>query len=71
MPWATVFDNVCLPLRLRGVSKAAARERGRWMASPRSAWRISRGAYPRELSGGMQHARLDRPRPGHRARGSC
>ena len=40
MPWATVFDNVWLPLRLKGVAQAAPsrRSRRRWRrsASPAS-----------------------------------
>src|ERR1044071_3718329 len=28
MPWASSFDNVWLPLRLRGISREGARERG-------------------------------------------
>ncbi len=53
MPWATVFDNVYLPLRLQGVSKsAAAPDVDATLAmvglSP------FRSAYPRELSGGMK-----------------
>ncbi len=53
MPWASVYDNVWLPLRVAGQSRALAHER------------ISRvlelvgldgfaHAYPRELSGGMK-----------------
>ena len=53
MPWATVFDNVWLPLRLRGVSKAAARADVE--ASLVSVGLLGfSGAYPRELSGGMK-----------------
>lgn len=53
MPWASVEDNVWLPLRLRGVSKnGAARE----IASSLELVGLSRfaKAYPRELSGGMK-----------------
>jgi NitT/TauT family transport system ATP-binding protein len=53
MPWANVFDNVWLPLRLRGVSRAKAApaiqallERVRLTGFER--------AMPRELSGGMK-----------------
>ena len=53
MPWASVFDNVFLPLKLAGESRAAVR--------PRVIETLSRvglaefaGAYPRELSGGMR-----------------
>jgi NitT/TauT family transport system ATP-binding protein len=53
MPWASVFGNVHLPLKLRGVSTAEAR--------PRIAEALARvgldgfaDAYPRELSGGMK-----------------
>jgi NitT/TauT family transport system ATP-binding protein len=53
LPWASVFDNVWLPLRLRGVSKAKA--------APRIMEMLARvhldgfaGAVPRELSGGMK-----------------
>ncbi len=53
MPWATVFDNVYLPLKLRGVSRRAAHE-------PVMAQLEALGlgdfasAFPRQLSGGMQ-----------------
>jgi NitT/TauT family transport system ATP-binding protein len=53
MPWATVFANVFLPLKLAGLDKAAA--------TPRVMDTLARvgltefaGAYPRELSGGMR-----------------
>jgi NitT/TauT family transport system ATP-binding protein len=53
MPWATVFSNVWLPLRLKGVSKTAAR------ADIMDALRMVglekfAESYPRELSGGMK-----------------
>ena len=53
MPWASVVDNIFLPLRLAGESRAAA--------APRLAEAIElvglegfERAYPRELSGGMK-----------------
>lgn len=53
LPWASVFDNVWLPLRLRGVSKAKA--------APAIMEMLARvhldgfaQAVPRELSGGMK-----------------
>jgi NitT/TauT family transport system ATP-binding protein len=53
MPWATVFANVYLPLKLTGVSEADA--------SPRVLQALARvglgdfaNAYPRQLSGGMR-----------------
>jgi NitT/TauT family transport system ATP-binding protein len=53
MPWATVFGNVFLPLKLTGTDKAAA--------APRIMATLARvgladfaNAYPRELSGGMR-----------------
>jgi NitT/TauT family transport system ATP-binding protein len=53
LPWATVFDNVWLPLRLKGVSRAKAQ--------PAIAELLERvhltgfqSAVPRELSGGMK-----------------
>ena len=53
MPWATVFDNVWLPLRLKGVGKAAARAQVE--ASLASVGLLGfAGSYPRELSGGMK-----------------
>ena len=53
MPWASVFDNVHLPLKLRGVSKADARERiMEGLASVGLADFAK--SYPRELSGGMR-----------------
>ncbi len=53
MPWATVFNNVYLPLRLSGVSKSQARPRiMEVLASVGLA--DFHAAYPRELSGGMK-----------------
>ena len=53
MPWATVSDNVWLPMRLRGVTKHAVRdeimETLRLVGLENFA-----NAYPRELSGGMK-----------------
>ncbi|MEP9371615.1 ABC transporter ATP-binding protein [Mesorhizobium sp. KR1-2] len=53
LPWASVFDNVWLPLRLRGVSRGEA--------APAVAKMLERvhltgfeKAVPRELSGGMR-----------------
>jgi NitT/TauT family transport system ATP-binding protein len=53
LPWASVFDNVWLPLRLRGVSRAKA--------APAVMELLERvhltgfeNAVPRELSGGMK-----------------
>ncbi|GBD47169.1 ABC transporter ATP-binding protein [Methylopila sp. Yamaguchi] len=52
-PWSTVADNVRLPLRLKGLGRAAS--------EPRVAEALTRvgladraGAYPGELSGGMR-----------------
>ncbi len=53
MPWATVYNNVWLPLRLRGTSKSAARDEVmdalRLVGLDKFA-----DSYPRELSGGMK-----------------
>lgn len=53
MPWATVFDNVWLPLRLKGVSRAQADKDIAPMLE-RVGLAAFRDAYPRELSGGMK-----------------
>jgi len=53
MPWADVFDNVYLPLRLQGLSKAAAAPRVH-SALEGVGLAEAAGAYPRELSGGMR-----------------
>jgi NitT/TauT family transport system ATP-binding protein len=53
MPWATVFDNVYLPLRLAGLGKRAARPRVE-AAVAMVGLEGFEGAYPRELSGGMK-----------------
>ena len=53
MPWASVFDNVRLPLRLQGKSRAAvAGEVEAALAMVGLAGFAA--AYPRELSGGMK-----------------
>jgi len=53
MPWATVFDNVWLPLRLSGMSRDAAEATVRESLAMVGLSRFS-GVYPRELSGGMK-----------------
>lgn len=67
MPWATVFDNVHLPLRLKGSSPRAARDEV--MATLDAVGLASfANVYPRELSGGMKmrvsiaRAMITRPR---------
>jgi NitT/TauT family transport system ATP-binding protein len=53
MPWATVFANIWLPLRLKGVSRAAARADVTQALALVGLDRFAE-AYPRELSGGMK-----------------
>jgi NitT/TauT family transport system ATP-binding protein len=53
LPWRTVFGNVHLPLRLRGIRRAAARERV--MAALAGVGLAGfEDSYPRQLSGGMK-----------------
>jgi NitT/TauT family transport system ATP-binding protein len=53
MPWATVFSNVWLPLRLKGISKSAA-EREVTATLKMVGLEQFADSYPRELSGGMK-----------------
>jgi NitT/TauT family transport system ATP-binding protein len=53
LPWASVFDNVWLPLRLRGVSRTKAAPVVRQMLE-RVHLDGFEDAVPRELSGGMK-----------------
>ncbi|HYF59678.1 MAG TPA: ABC transporter ATP-binding protein [Burkholderiaceae bacterium] len=53
MPWATVFDNVRLPLRLKGLGADAVREDVDAALEQVGLGGFAR-AYPRELSGGMR-----------------
>ncbi len=53
MPWATVFGNVFLPLKLAGVDKAAAAPRVTEALAYVGLADFAK-AYPRELSGGMK-----------------
>lgn len=53
MPWATVFDNVWLPLRLRGRSRGLVRTDVMEALEMVGLDRFAE-AYPRELSGGMK-----------------
>jgi NitT/TauT family transport system ATP-binding protein len=53
LPWASVFDNVFLPLRLKGVPREAASPRVDEALAHVGLLNFSR-ALPRELSGGMR-----------------
>jgi NitT/TauT family transport system ATP-binding protein len=53
MPWATVFSNVWLPLRLSGVSRREARDSVMETLASVGLEKFA-SAYPRELSGGMK-----------------
>jgi NitT/TauT family transport system ATP-binding protein len=65
-PWSNVFDNVYLPLRLKGVSRAEAQPKVAEALANVGLTGFER-AYPRELSGGMKMrvsiARALAPRP--------
>ena len=53
MPWQTVFGNVHLPLKLKGVSRSAARDEIMATLATVGLQDFAE-AYPRELSGGMK-----------------
>jgi len=53
MPWARVFENVYLPLKLRGMARAEAAPRV-MDALARVGLADFAGSFPRELSGGMK-----------------
>jgi NitT/TauT family transport system ATP-binding protein len=53
LPWATVFDNVWLPLRLQGVTRKDAGPRVMHELDMVGLANAAK-AYPRELSGGMK-----------------
>ncbi len=53
MPWASVFDNVWLPLRLAGGSRAAAQARVEAVLAAVGLGEFA-AAFPNELSGGMK-----------------
>ena len=53
MPWATVFDNVWLPLRLAGVARDPANGTVREALAMVGLTKFA-SVYPRELSGGMK-----------------
>jgi NitT/TauT family transport system ATP-binding protein len=53
MPWATVANNVWLPLRLHGASKRAARDQVMEALQMVGLEKFA-DSYPRELSGGMK-----------------
>lgn len=53
LPWRSVFDNIALPLELRGLSKAARVERTRELVSLVGLEGFER-FYPSQISGGMK-----------------
>ena len=53
MPWARIYENVLLPLRLQGVTTRAARQRVEEALALVGLEDFGK-AYPRELSGGMR-----------------
>ena len=53
MPWASVFDNIYLPLRVKGINKKESKSRVERAMEQVGLAGIG-NAYPRELSGGMR-----------------
>ena len=53
MPWTQVFENVWLPLRLKGVSREAAKPQIDAVLDKVGLVQFAQ-VYPRELSGGMK-----------------
>ena len=53
MPWANVFDNVYLPLRLAGIARPVAEARVRKALTEVGLSKFAT-SYPRQLSGGMK-----------------
>jgi NitT/TauT family transport system ATP-binding protein len=53
MPWASVFDNVYLPLRIKGLGRGTVRQQV-MDALVQVGLQDFANAYPRELSGGMR-----------------
>ena len=53
MPWTKVFDNVWLPLKLKGVGRAAAQPQVDAVLATVGLSQFA-NVYPRELSGGMK-----------------
>lgn len=53
MPWTQVFENVWLPLRLKGVSRQAAKPQIDAVLDKVGLTQFAH-VYPRELSGGMK-----------------
>ncbi len=53
MPWATVFENVYLPLKLHGLRRSEARPRVEEALAMVGLANFA-NSYPRELSGGMK-----------------
>ena len=53
MPWATVFNNIYLPLRVKGIARAEAAPRVERAMEQVGLAGFGK-AYPRELSGGMR-----------------
>ncbi|HEX2653736.1 MAG TPA: ABC transporter ATP-binding protein [Xanthobacteraceae bacterium] len=53
MPWATLFENVYLPLKLQGIKRAAAKQDVLKALDDAGLHEFAE-AYPRELSGGMK-----------------
>ncbi len=66
MPWATVFDNVHLPLQLQGQGRRRGQGPGRGGARDGRPPGL-RGRLSARALGRHEDAGLDRPRPGHRA----
>lgn len=53
LPWKRVLDNVCVPLRLKGLGRKEAEEQARPLFRPFGLEGFE-GYYPAQLSGGMR-----------------